>query len=244
MTQSNTEFDAVAVARYPNEAGAVFIKGRMFEVQNVSPDPTKYMEFSAEQLTLLELQHGAIDAFIHSHPYSAASIQVDSRYQPQWPTHRDMEVWIALNRRFGIVATDGTGCSETLWLDDTKRAPLQGREFVHGVQDCYSLIRDYYKSELSIDLPNFPRGWDWWNMGGNLYLDGFPKAGFHEIPRDEALVGDVLLYQVGTRTPNHASVIIGPNGILHHLIDRVSRVEQRSKWQRCEVLALRHKERC
>ena len=36
-------------------------------------------------------------------------------------------------------------------------APLVGREWSHGVLDCYSLIRDWYAQERGIDLPDFPR---------------------------------------------------------------------------------------
>ncbi|MDP4299934.1 NlpC/P60 family protein [Leptothrix discophora] len=198
------------------------------------------MEFDALDLGLLELRHGRIEAYLHSHPYDSSRPFNDTHYRPEWASHRDMEMWIALGVPFGIVATDGHGCSDVLWYDDRNRAPLEGREFVHGLHDCYSIIRDYYLSELQIDLPNFPRGWGWWNEGQNLYLEGFEQAGFQEIPRQEARVGDCIIYKIGTAYPNHASVIVGPDAILHHLIDRLSRVEKKSRWSRHEALAVRY----
>lgn len=237
--RTTMDFNDIAIKRYPNEAGAVFINNECYEVTNVSPTPTKAMQFSGEELLKLEMQHGPIEKYIHSHPFDSSKIPTDYRYQPEWASTQDMSMWIALNKPFGIVATDGVGCNPVLWYDDANRAPLLGRQFIHGLHDCYSVIRDQFHVR-GIDLPNFPRGWDWWNHGENLYIDNFTKAGFVEIPREDATVNDCIIYKIGARSPNHAAVIVGPNGILHHLIDRQSRVDQRSKWARCEVMAVRY----
>lgn len=233
-------FDEIAIKRYPNEAGAVFINGEYHEVTNVAAEPTKSMQFSGEELLRLEMQYGPIEKYIHSHPIVLTRMTIDHRYQPEWASLQDMTMWIALNKPFGIVATDGVNCTKTLWYDDSNRAPLLGRTYIHGLHDCYSIIRDQFHIR-GIDLPNFPRSWNWCNHGENLYLDNFASAGFYEIPRQEATVNDCLLYSIGSKIPNHASVIVGPNGILHHLIDRLSGVDQRSKWARCETLALRYR---
>jgi len=234
------QFKALAIAAYPNEAGAVVINGTLYPVRNASVEPTRYMEFDALELGMLELKHGKVEAYIHSHPFDSSKPPIDHHYQPQWASHRDMEMWIALNVPFGIVATDGASCSDILWYDDNNRAPLEGRTFVHGLHDCYSIVRDYYHQTLGINLKNFPRGWGWWNDGQNLYLDGFGEAGFVEVPRHEAQVNDVIIYKIGTAYPNHAAVMIGQDAILHHLIDRQSRVEQKSRWARHEALVVRY----
>jgi hypothetical protein len=37
-------------------------------------------------------------------------------------------------------------------------AALVGRQFAHGVLDCYSLVRDFYARELGIQLSQYERG--------------------------------------------------------------------------------------
>ena len=54
---------------------------------------------------------------------------------------------------------------------------LLGREFNHGVQDCYSIIRDAYHL-CGISLDDFERHDNWWYTGDNLYLDNIPRQGF------------------------------------------------------------------
>lgn len=55
--------------------------------------------------------------------------------------------------------------------------PLLGRQFVHGVTDCYSLFRDAYHL-TGINLPDFERHDDWWRHGEELYLDNMESNGF------------------------------------------------------------------
>ncbi len=47
---------------------------------------------------------------------------------------------------------------------------LTGRQFEHGVTDCYTLFRDAYHL-AGIDMPDFDREDDWWSQGKSLYLD-------------------------------------------------------------------------
>jgi cell wall-associated NlpC family hydrolase len=48
-------------------------------------------------------------------------------------------------------------------------APLVGRQFAHGVLDCYSLVRDFHARELGIPLSEYERQDDWWSHGQDLY---------------------------------------------------------------------------
>ena len=99
-------------------------------------------------------------------------------------------------------------------------APLVGRQFQHGVLDCYSLIQDWYKRTLGITLPDFERRDDWWQHGGNLYLENFTKAGFHEVESPQQ--GDVLLMQISSPVPNHGAIWLEGDFIMHHLHGRLS----------------------
>src|SRR6476661_4121625 len=100
---------------------------------------------------------------------------------------------------------------DVFWFgDQLTPAPLIGRGFRHGVHDCYSLLRDYYRSERNDPIIDQPRDWNWWDArrpGGNgnrldLYRDYFDKAGFRKIPVNEAIEpGDGLMMAFNYAVP-------------------------------------------
>jgi proteasome lid subunit RPN8/RPN11 len=127
-------------------------------------------------------------------------------------------------------------------------APLVGRSFSHGILDCYSLVCDYYRRELSVDLPDFERDDEWWlkgrhAKGGNLYLDNFEQAGFIALTSDQPMQKhDALLMQIGSEVPNHAAVYVGDGFILQHCMNRLSsRDIYGGYWQRSTVKVVRHR---
>ena len=73
-------------------------------------------------------------------------------------------------------------------------APLVGREFPHGVNDCYQLVRDWYRRERGIELKNFMRTDGWWERGGNLYLKHYAETGFYLVD-GEPEEGDMIVVQ-------------------------------------------------
>ena len=102
------------------------------------------------------------------------------------------------------------------------QAPLVGREWSHGVLDCYSLIRDWFSIEHGLALPDFDRRDEWWLNGGNLYLENFRAAGFVEIDPADLRYGDGILMRVMSPVPNHGAVYLGDNRIIHHVQNRLS----------------------
>lgn len=71
-----------------------------------------------------------------------------------------------------IVSVPGGGMG--LYEPEGWRAPLLNREFVHGVHDCWSVIRDALRwpdmrewagadREFRLELPDFERPDDWWH---------------------------------------------------------------------------------
>ncbi|PHM45224.1 peptidase P60 [Xenorhabdus miraniensis] len=118
--------------------------------------------------------------------------------------------------------------------------PLLGRPFVHGIWDCFSIVRDWYQLERGIEIPNFARSDGWWNRGENLYLKNYASAGFVECS-DELQVGDVIIMQVQANEPNHAGVYIGEGLMLHHMYGQLSnRVPYDGYWQERTIKILRY----
>ena len=99
--------------------------------------------------------------------------------------------------------------------------PLLGRPFVHGLLDCYSVVRDHYRIELGIQLPDFPRDDDWWLRKENVIMDNLVAAGFKVIhkgqpPADLLRRHDGLVIAMNHGIGNHCAVYLGDFMILHH----------------------------
>jgi len=150
---------------------------------------------------------GEIKAVVHSHPNSSVE-----------PSQADLVSCEATGLPWYII-----GVPSGVWNMISPKgyvANLVGRTWTHGVLDCYSLIRDYYWQKLSVVLPDFKRVDNWWQNGGNLYLDNFSAVGF--TVEEEPQAGDVLLMQIKAPVPNHGAIYLGDGVILHHLHGRLS----------------------
>jgi proteasome lid subunit RPN8/RPN11 len=106
-------------------------------------------------------------------------------------------------------------------------SPQEGRVFAWGVEDCFSLVSDYYGG--MVDFLREPKFWE----STDLFRRGMALAGFHERGLNDPAPGDVMLFSIhGNGIPNHCAVYLGYGTILHHLPGRLSRVEPIGAWVR------------
>jgi len=217
------EIKAIAIREYPNEACIFIANGDIVQVKNIAANPAE--DFAVDWLPFDNLQ-----AFVHSHPNG----------KPE-PTKQDMISQLKTKVPWGVLATDGESATDINWWGKDIK-PFIGREFIHGVSDCYTLIKDYYELELDIDIPEFPRDWEWWKNGEDLYIEGFEKAGFIRISEKEARVHDVFLASIKSDTPNHGGVYLKNGLVLHHVQNRLSRKEPATRWKKYTTHWLRHKD--
>jgi proteasome lid subunit RPN8/RPN11 len=140
---------------------------------------------------------------------------------PNCPSEADMKAQLDMAIPFILVScTDTAALPPFAWGDQLEPLPLEGRGFQHGVADCYELIRD----------------------------EGFfQKAGYKEIPANEARVGDGVLIQIRSSVPNHAGILVEPGLILHHATaqlawdpSRLSRKEPLARWENYVTHYLRY----
>jgi len=249
-----------AKLEYPIEAIGVVVDGVYEPLENTAKgfaDQSEAGTFDTDYMDELYLS-GKLQAVIHSHPDG-----------PHCPSRADMILQAQMGVPFGLVTTDGNSCTPVhFWGDSLRPSPLVGRGFVHGIEDCYEIIRDYYFLSREVWIPQFPRGWDWWlpakdpngdillNEDGsevrpayNLYEEGFPRAGFYEIDRDDAREGDVVLFSVRSVKHNHGAVYLGDGTILHHVTgfdpydpSTLSRREPIKRWEGFSPRWLRYDE--
>ena len=206
------------------------VKGnyQYFWCQNIADTPEEH--FILKGWDEVEDQ-GEVVAIVHSHPTT----------NPQ-PSTADLVAceksglpWIIVNPN-----TEDWGYCEPTGF----KLPYVGREFVFGVVDCYTLVRDWYSREYGIQLRDYQRRDKFWERGENLYLDNFAAEGFRKIPVEEVQRGDLILMNLVSPLPNHAAIYMGDQQVLHHVQGRLSsRDVYGGYYGKSTACALRHESR-
>lgn len=221
---------AHACAEYPQESCGLVINGTYQPMANVAEDP--FEDFCMERGALLR---PGVEAVVHSHPGG-----------PDWPSHADMVHQIASDLAWGVVCVcldedrrEPVAREPFWWGDQVPRPPLLGREFRHGVTDCYALCRDWWLLETGELLPDFARPDRWWESGADLIADHLAEAGFEPVPLDRVRRGDGLIFGRPGRPAEHLAVSLGGGLMLHHPMGGLSRREPVGRWGRLLRRAVR-----
>lgn len=252
LTKSlKNQITAHAIASYPKECCGVLTKNAYIPCENVASDPFHFFEIDGECFLELAQSHDIV-AIVHSHPDGEPELSEPDRTQMALHGYD----WLVVS----VGKTDKWQVKMKMHAYSDMPVPLLGRDYHHGVQDCYSLVRDYYKRELELDLPDFARVDDWWEDEHHepLYQNNFEKAGFVAV--DDLQKHDVILCRVGrTHHINHALIYlddgklqsentpdcVGNGLILHHPHGRLSVREMYGEgWQKRTALIVRHKSLC
>lgn len=242
---------AYCIEQFPLEAVIGVANNELVFLKNLSKTPQEdfLVDFSVENL----------QALIHSHPKGTTD-----------PSQMDMKGQIATDIPWGIVSVqqnnDGLTVSNISWFGDevSLYTPLLGRQFKHGVLDCYSAIRGFYaqtpdqilesfghsgrecreylQNKPVVKLKEFARDMLWWERGDNLYVNGFAEAGFKQVFLEDLKAGDVILYKIKSSVLNHGAVFLGDGVIYHHLHNRISARETFGHWEKFANLFLRYVE--
>ena len=183
-------------------------KERYFKCNNLAETPDEHFVLDPDNYEKAEKQ-GEIIAIIHSHPRTHHN-----------PSPADLVAceksglhWFIVNPKTELWGS----CKPSGY-----ELPYVGRSFFHGVVDCYTLVRDFYKKEFGIQLNDYFRKDKWWEKGENMYLDNFKNEGFYEISLKEIQYGCVVLMNIESDVPNHAAIYLGDNIVLHHVQGRLS----------------------
>ena len=215
-----------AKKHYPKEACGFLMKDRFMPVENVAED--KVNDFKINQKEFFRYKKDTL-AIIHSHA--------------DYPhlSKADMDSQIRSALPWGIILLKKGSVEHTFfWGDQLPVQDLIERPFCHGLYDCYSLVRDYYRTK-EIIIPPFTRDNLWWEKDPSMLENGMEEAGFHFIDVSEMKVGDVIFMKIMADVVNHSAVYIGNGLILHHLYNRLSRREPLNRWRKYVTGYLRYK---
>ena len=111
------------------------------------------------------------------------------------------------------------------------QAPILGRQWVWGITDCWSLVRDWYKKEKKIILKDYERPITPEEFLQKPLFEKYAlETGFRELSSTEKCEnGDVLLMSILHPTLNHVALFFDGD-VIHHLTDRLSCREPYSEW--------------
>ncbi|SHO57832.1 C40 family peptidase [Vibrio quintilis] len=193
-----------ALACYPEESCGFIFPDRYAPQRNVSPTPAQHFRISRQAMTEARAEH--IVAIAHSHP--------DGNH---FPSLMDMQGQISTGVPWYICNIDQGRVTDFFGWGKPGMTPLTGRPFRHGVTDCYAIIRDYFFRHRRVTLNDYPRSWEWWKSGEDLYEKYFRQEGFSVIESSEVEAGDVFLAAIASRQINHGGVYTGNGLILHQL---------------------------
>ncbi|MCH9665872.1 MAG: Mov34/MPN/PAD-1 family protein [Gammaproteobacteria bacterium] len=206
-----------ALACWPEESCGVVVNNTYEPKKNIAVDPLKNFKIA-------DYPREGLQAVIHSHPSNHAS-----------PSKYDMQSQIQTSVPWGIIATSEMNAKEIEWFGDQikDRPALLGRDFLHGIRDCFELVRDYYRLNNNLNIDQFPRDDEWWHKGDDiLNPNNFTKYGFEIVSLEEVRPGDAALMMIGASVVNHCSIILEGGLIIHHLYNRLSRREPIGPWMR------------
>lgn len=227
-----------ALDRFPEESCGLVVDGAYIACDNIAEDPTK--DFKIANATVQEyLAMGLLQGVIHSHPFAQLTTKSS-------PSAADMRSQMSMQVPFGVIDTDGTVVNDPYYWGDFKLdEQIIGRDFHHGIEDCYLPIRRFYWQRRGIKLAEIPRDDKWWTSADNLYVDNFERLGFVKVSKNEIIDGDIIIGRVNASKPNHAGVYLnnsidGKGLILHHLPGRLSRREPAGPWLSRADLVVRY----
>lgn len=199
---------------FPREACGLVVDNTYVPRVNIHPQPKLHFRMDSDTW----LRYPNIQAVIHSHTSGVF-----------YPTGDDIQGQMNTAVPWGLLHTNGQDCTPLFyWGHGVETPPLLRREFRWGPSgtdkkgDCYALIKDYFKLEQGIELPEYPRDAGAWREGGSLFGDYFKDAGFTEIYREELQPGDVLLFRWEGEYPHHGGVYTGNSLFLHHVSSKLS----------------------
>ncbi len=239
---------AHAIAEFPKESCGFIKGGAYFACANKHKTPLTHFTIRSKRYDKAYAA-GEVAAIVHSHPNGPLS-----------PSHADMQQQDVSDVPWVIITLNETGVDKIVaWGDSLPVPQLIGRPFIHGVLDCYTVVRDVFRlgSDALLQqgihwplapilLPQVPRGDGWWTESEDLYAKQFEQFGFRKINFAEVQPGDCFLAAVGNkvinpkRQLNHAGVLLHHDQVLHHMPTDISRRVQCGVWGRSADLWIRY----
>ena len=188
---------------YPEEMCGIIVGENFIPLKNVADNPKK--EFRILEQDLIPYL-GKIIAIVHSHCYNSERPGI---LDIRTPSATDIKQQKLSNVPWLILGTDGSVTTPYIQIPREPSKELLGRPFMWFVNDCYTLVQDYYKFNLNIDLPEHKADVDYKQLKNhdNLFDEYIEEYGFEASDDITNLKnGDLLLLNNGLAYRNHLGI--------------------------------------
>lgn len=237
-----------AISCYPNEACGVIVdvngKAQFIGCENIHHEPSN--NFTVDPLQYSKAaDKGQVVAVWHTHIDKSATPSDEDK---AGCNHSELPWYIhgITKNHEDVFVFDGP-----VFLGPQEEVvEYEGRPYLFGIHDCFTLAVDYYRREYGIEIicPDFTREEKIDYIRNNTFVKNYKQMGFVQVfdELENPKVGDVFLMQLADKeNPDHIAVYIGNELILHHLIGRLSRRDVfGGYWYKHAIIHLRHEDKC
>lgn len=215
ITVTEKQFENIkqaALAVYPQELCGILTADRFIHCENKADDPLSGFKLSAVDYARY---HADAIAIVHTHiPPQRHALPIDVRT----PSYADIVGQRDMKLPWLIYGCDGVGVSaEPVQLPRVPNKNYLDRPFIWFINDCYSLVRDYYRFELGIELPDHKADKDYADLRNtnDLFAEHIQSYGFKGYDSlDDLKNGDLLLLGSNGFQRNHLGIYHDGN-VLH-----------------------------
>lgn len=205
----------------------------IFNCRNDAPDKKRYFSLNPHDY-LSAKNRGLVTAYYHSHPSGN-------------PTISEFDKINAENHKLKCIVYSLFTNIFNEYSPQNYRFKYIGRKFEIGKNDCYSLVKDYFKHELNINLGEYHRQEGWIKFTPNIFEDNGDIQNFDKIQNlNECQKNDILLFKFyNHKFPTHCCVLLENKIILNHDRNQYSCIEKISDYYKSKFMyGLRYKFLC
>lgn len=188
--------------RYPEEMCGFLTETDFIPVSNIAENPKASFTISAEDR--VKYLNSAI-AIVHSHTKDPREPEL---FDLRTPSFSDFKNQQKTNLPWLIVGCESISVSSPLQFPRIPNNEYLGRRFQWFVNDCYSLVQDFYKFNLGIELPNAVVETDYKEIRSSedLFEPYILEFGFVEILLEDIQEGDLIILDNRGIANNHLGI--------------------------------------
>lgn len=196
--------------------------------KNIAENPSEEFEISIEDCMRVK-GLGHEHAVFHSHPVAS------SGFSPA-----DLECAEEMALPFYMYDV-GTGAWHE-YIPKSYESIYLGRQWCVGFEDCYGLLRNYFRKTHGIYMGDYDRDESMSHEERGVIAHCYENEGFVVAPLASAQEHDVLVFKTDKALPQHFGVVGGGNRFLHHPQGGLSRWEPLTeRWLSRIISVFRHK---
>jgi proteasome lid subunit RPN8/RPN11 len=214
----------------PNECCGFIVKEnekfKCISLKNISINPQENFEIAGLDFLKIKKQYKKIYYIYHSHLNESQDLTEKDKNCAE---SLDIPI-IMYNLNYDILK---------IYEPIKIKNDYLGRYYQHGKYDCFKLIEDFYKNELSIkfnyDIDFYKKSLLEMDIKEEIFKH-FEKNNFEIVKDNTYKIYDILLIDFfGTKNPKHFALYLGDDKILHQPMGGFSKIENYSNFYKKNI---------